>query len=33
MKLFNLLDKDASGEITLEEIDAPTDRPKTWKRA
>lgn len=26
MKLFNLLDKDSSGEITLEEIDAITDR-------
>ena len=25
-KLFNLLDKDASGEITLEEIDFDSDR-------
>jgi hypothetical protein len=27
MKLFNLLDKDSSGEITLEEIDMASDRP------
>lgn len=28
MKLFNLLDKDSSGEITLEEVDLVADR--TW---
>ena len=33
MKLFNLLDKDASGEITLEEIDMASDRPvpRDWR--